>query len=91
MNSKEKEVAMYKSKTLDAVNRSRSVESELATMKDEIECLKLDQASAMMNNDGAEEEEGEEEERRRRSSHGLGSELLQSGESKTQHRRDMIE
>ena len=58
MNSKEKEVAMYKSKTLDAVNRSRSVESELATMKDEIECLKLDQASAMMNNDGAEEEEG---------------------------------
>ena len=91
LNSKEKEVVMYKSKTLDAVNRSRSVESELATMKDEIECLKLDQSSAMMNNDGAEEEEGEEEERRRRSSNGLGSELLQSGESKTQHRRDMIE
>ena len=41
LNAKEKEISIYKSKASEAVNRSRGLESELSTMKEELRCLKL--------------------------------------------------
>ena len=80
LNAKEKEISIYKSKASEAVNRSRGLESELSTMKEELRCLKLGDKKQF------DEDEDQMMPRQRGSSNGLASEM---GESES--RRNLIE